>query len=697
MNGGVYMLHRTYKVKNLHCAGCSALIQAEILNIDGVEGINIDIYAEKLSLDLSQDLEEKTLLQQMNQIADKIEPGASFYHKRKERKEEQEETKKTLLEKALPWTFCLFFLALAFVVKESLWKHIFYVLSYFSISYDILFLAFQNIVQGKFLDENFLMSLATLGAIYLGEFEEAIGVIAFYKIGEILEERAIGQSKKSISSLLELQEENAYKKIGEEFIKVASEELEVGDIIQVKEGEKIPVDGKILSGNSFIDNSALTGESLPSDVQVGDTVLSGSINGDKVLILEVLKDFENSTISQIIDMVENANNKKSQVEKFMTKFAKYYTPVVVSLAVIVGFLFPLLFGNFPLWFSRAILFLVISCPCALVISIPLTFFTSIGKASRKGILIKGANYLEAILKIKNLVFDKTGTLTKANFKVETLAGKNIELLKEYAKAGEFYSTHPIGRAIYDSFEIPIQEKDIQDYQNLPGYGVTLSYQGKKLFLGNEKYFMEHNIPFPKESYVGTLIYVLVDNEYFGYLVIRDQIKENAKSVLEKIQKLQYATYLLTGDGDSIANFVGNKLAFSPKNIYSNLLPKQKVEMLEQIQKTGNAIYLGDGINDAPVLALSNVGIAMGAMGSDVAIEASDIVFMDDNLEKLPQLLQIAKENHEKLWTSIVFALGIKILVMMLGTLGYANMWMAIFADVGVTLLCILYATFYKRN
>lgn len=689
------MKTREYAVKNLHCLGCSTIIQGNILQLPGMLGVNIDIYKEKIVLHYEDTLEEQSLLEKINKIADEVEPGTVFYIKTKENMEDE---KKEKYRKAIMFTTMLVFFIAAQLNSHRMLKSAFYFLSYLSIAWDVLWKAVNNFSKGKFLDENFLMSIASLGAISLGEHHEAIGVMFFYKIGESLEEKAVKKSKKSISSLLELRPEKALRKTKSGDIEeVDSSDLDIGDCILLKEGERVPVDAKIILGSSFIDNSALTGESLPIDVSIGDTILSGSINGDSILELEVLKKLEDSTISKIIDMVENSNNKKSQAEKFMTRFARYYTPTVVFFAIVVGIVVPLILGNFNMWFQKAILFLVISCPCALVISIPLTFFTNVGRASRAGILVKGATYLESILDIKNIVFDKTGTLTKASFQVEIIEGENKEKLKQLAKAGEYYSTHPIGKAIYEAFDDVIEEKDIQEYRNLPGYGVELKYLGKHLFLGNEKYLKEYSIAHPEIKEYGSIVFIVQDKKYKGYLVVRDQVKIEAKKTIHTLQKLGFTPYILTGDAKEVANSVGTKLGFSAQAIFSNLLPAQKVETLQQIKQSGKTMYIGDGINDAPVLALSDIGVAMGAMGSDVAIEASDVVFMDDHLEKLIKLFELAKETRRKLWINISFALGVKILVMLLGVLGFANIWFAIFADVGVTLICILYAGMYLKK
>lgn len=689
------MKTREYSVKNLHCSGCSAVIQSMILKLPGMTGVNIDIYEEKIILEYEDDIEDISLLKTINEIGNKIEPGTLFY-KKEEGKEE--ENKEENYFKIISFIGMFIFCITAFLVTSSNSQFLYYLLAYFFISGDILWKAVRNIGKGKFLDENFLMSLASLGAMYLREYHEAIGVMFFYKIGEILEEKAVSKSKKSISSLLELRPETAFQKQSNgNFQEVPTASLQIGDIIQVKEGERIPIDAEIIRGESYLDISALTGESLPIDVKIGDSVLSGSINGDRILELKVLRNFSDSTISKIIDMVEHANAKKSKVEKFMSKFAKYYTPIVVGFAILVGLIFPLFLGNFLLWFERAILFLVISCPCALVISIPLTFFHSIGKASKHGILIKGANYLEALSGIKNIVFDKTGTLTKAKFQIEKIVGNDIKLVEELAKAGEFYSNHPIGIAIYENISFPIEEKDIKNYRNIAGYGVSLEYKGKKVFLGKEAYLIEQNIAYPEVKEEGSVIFITQEREYQGYIVVRDQIKKEAPETISQLQSLGFSPYILTGDGKEIAEAVGQSLGIAPKHIFGNLLPEQKVESLQKIQQSGKTLYIGDGINDAPVLALSDIGISMGSMGSDVAIEASDIVFMDDRIEKLLFLFQLAKENKKTLWTCISFALGVKILVMILGVFGIANMWFAIFADVGVTLLCILYSTFSFRR
>lgn len=689
------MKTREYSVKNLHCSGCSAVIQSMILKLPGMTGVNIDIYEEKIILEYEDDVEDVSLLKTINEIGNKIEPGTLFY-KKEEGKEE--ENKEENYFKIISFMGMAVFFISSFLVKSSNFQFLFYLLAYLFISGDILWKAIRNIGKGKFLDENFLMSIASLGAMYLREYHEAIGVMFFYKIGEILEEKAVSKSKKSISTLLELRPETAFQKQSNgNFQEVPTASLHIGDIIQVKEGERIPIDAEIIRGESYLDISALTGESLPIDVKIGDTVLSGSINGDRVLELKVLRKFSDSTISKIIDMVEHANAKKSKVEKFMSKFAKYYTPIVVSFSVLVGLIFPLFLGNFLLWFERAILFLVISCPCALVISIPLTFFHSIGKASKHGILIKGANYLEALSGIKNIVFDKTGTLTKAKFQIEKIVGNDIKLVKELAKAGEFYSNHPIGIAIYENISFPMEEKDIKNYRNIAGYGVSLEYKGKKIFLGKETYLREQNIAYPEVKEEGSVVFITQEREYQGYIVVRDQIKKEAPETISQLQSLGFSPYILTGDGKEIAEAVGQSLGIDPKHIFGNLLPEQKVESLQKIQQSGKTLYIGDGINDAPVLALSDIGISMGSMGSDVAIEASDIVFMDDRIEKLLFLFQLAKENKKTLWTCISFALGVKILVMILGVFGIANMWFAIFADVGVTLLCILYSTFSFRR
>ena len=546
------------------------------------------------------------------------------------------------------------------------------------------------------------MTIATFGAFYLGETIEAVGVMLFYKVGEYFQESAVKSSRKSIEKLMDIKPEFAnIRNEKNEIVQVSPKKLRIGDTIIVKAGEKVPVDGTVIKGESSLNTAALTGESLPVDVNVGSEILSGSLNGSGVLEVKVTKLFSDSTVSKIIEMVENASNKKAESEKFITKFARYYTPIVVFTAIIVGIILPLFLGNFNIWFGRALIFLVISCPCALVLSVPLTFFSSIGNASKKGILIKGGNYLETLTSINAIVFDKTGTLTKGKFKIDKLEPINCseDKLLETAKIGEFYSTHPIGKAILNYGSVKIDEDYIEGYKEISGLGVLSYYEGKIILIGNYKMMKEYNIDAEEKHYAGTVLYVAEDDEFLGYIYISDEIKEDSLSTINSLKKLGIKSYMLTGDSKLIGEVVGEKLTIEKENIFTQLLPQDKVAKFEEIKNSNNGkvAFVGDGVNDAPVLSLADIGIAMGGVGSDIAIEAADVVLMKDEPSKIVELLEIAKQNKKVVIQNITFALGIKIIVMILGVLGFANMWMAIFSDVGVSLLAVLNASFGTKR
>lgn len=563
---------------------------------------------------------------------------------------------------------------------------------------DVLYKSLLNIKNKNFLDENFLMSIATIGAIFLKEYNEAVGVMIFYKIGEYFQEKAVNNSRKSIQSLLEVKASYANIKLPDGRIeKTAPENLKTGDIIVVKPGEKIAVDGVIIKGASSLDTSALTGESLPVFVEENTEVLSGSLNIDGMIEIKVTKEYKDSAISKIIEMVENASDKKAQSEKFITKFARYYTPFVVLAALVVGIGIPMIFGDFKLWFGRALIFLVISCPCALVLSVPLTFFSSIGLASKRGILIKGGNYLEKLKDIEAVVFDKTGTLTKGKFKIEKIncsEGFSENEVLEIGKAGEFYSNHPIGKAVLNYKDIKISEEDIKDYKEISGKGVSALYKEKNILVGNKKLMEDNNITVEnigEEN--GTTVYIALNNEYIGSLHLADEIKNDSSKTLEKLKKMNIKTYMLTGDNKKIGEFVGEKLGFEKENVFTGLLPQDKVSVLNKIkEKSKGVIFVGDGINDAPVLSLADIGIAMGGAGSDIAVESADIVFINDEPYKVVETLKIAAENKKVVMQNIYFSLGVKLLVMILGVIGLANMWLAIFADVGVSAIAVLNAS-----
>ena len=704
---------REYVVENLDCAGCAAKIQHESSKLKGIINSNLDLYKKNITVETDSSFDEESFLEQINTIADKLEPGTLIYKAENEDDNDEARAKREkelALEKAeeKKEKFLLIIGAALFIISVFLKpfpmiKLAVSIIAYIILGGDVVLKSFKNITKGNFLDENFLMTIATFGAFYLGETTEAVGVMLFYKVGEYFQESAVRNSRKSIEKLLDIRPDYAnIRDNNGEVIKISPKKLKIGDIIIIKSGEKVPVDGIVVKGESDLNTAALTGESIPADVTVNSEVLSGSLNGAGVLEVKVTKLFSDSTINKIIEMVENASNKKAESEKFITKFARYYTPIVVITALIVGIGFPLLFGNFNMWFGRALIFLVISCPCALVLSVPLTFFSSIGKASKSGILIKGGNYLEALTNISAVVFDKTGTLTKGKFKIDRLEAQNgneDELLKT-AKIGEFYSNHPIGKAIVSYGSIDINEEYIEGYKELSGFGVLSYYEGKMILIGNYKLMKEYKIEAEEKNYAGTVLYVAQDNVFLGYIYISDEIKEDSPLTIEELRKSGIQSYMLTGDSNKIGTVVGEKLGLNSENIYSQLLPQDKVNKLEEIKSKNNKgiVFVGDGVNDAPVLSLADVGIAMGGVGSDIAIEAADVVIMKDEPSKILELLKIAKQNKKVVMQNIIMALGIKVIVMILGVFGIANMWMAIFSDVGVSLLAVLNASQgIKRN
>lgn len=687
-----------YKVLNLDCAGCAGKIQHKATTMQGISSAEINLYNKNFILETDEYFNEDDFLQTINKYADSIEPGTKIVaidNNKEDINSSLEDENDEKKEKIMIIVGLIVFLAsfVAGIYSTNL-KIILSIIAYLILGLDVITNSIKNMTKGNFMDENFLMTIATLGAFYLNETAEAVGVMLFYKIGEYFQDKAVSNSRKSIKKLLDIRPEYAnIKNKNGELIQVSPKDLNIGDIITVKAGEKIPVDGIITKGTSSLNTSALTGESLPVDVNVGTNVLSGSLNGSGTLEIKVTKKFNDSTVSKIIEMVENAGNKKAKAEKFITKFARFYTPIVVFLAVFVGIIIPAIFGNFDMWFGKALIFLVISCPCALVLSVPLTFFTSIGQASRQGILIKGGNYLEALTHVDAIVFDKTGTLTEGSFVINEIHPINCteDNLLKTAQIGEFYSTHPIGKAILKAKNEHIEEELLNGYKELSGYGVIAYYDSEEILVGNHKLMTKYNIEAQEIIYPGTVIYLAKNNEYLGYIAISDKIKDETPQTIKELNEKHISTYMLTGDNATIGNAVGEKVGIIKDNIFSGLLPQDKVEKMEEIKHKykNNVVFVGDGVNDAPVLSLSDIGIAMGGTGSDVAVESADVVIMKDRLTKLLELLKIAKINRKVVIQNIVFALGVKILVMILGLFGIANMWMAIFADVGVSLLAVL--------
>ncbi|MBM6680791.1 heavy metal translocating P-type ATPase [Pseudoflavonifractor capillosus] len=571
-----------------------------------------------------------------------------------------------------------------------------YLIPYGIIGWDVLWRAIRNIKNGQVFDENFLMSVATVGAFGCGEYPEAVAVMLFYQVGELFQSVAVDRSRKSISALMDIRPDYANIEQNGELVQVDPEEVSVGDVIVVKAGERVPLDGTVLEGTSSLDTAALTGESLPRDVQAGDEVVSGCVNLTGVLHVKVNKPFGESTVAKILDLVENSSSKKAKAENFITKFARYYTPAVVFAALALAALPPLLgMGPWLMWVQRALNFLVVSCPCALVISIPLSFFGGIGGASKQGILVKGGNYLEALAQAGIVVFDKTGTLTRGTFEVTAVHPQQVgegELL-ELAALAERFSDHPISRSIQAACQSAPDPNRVTDAKEIAGHGVQAVVDGKTVLAGNQKLMDQFHIPFEDACHhVGTIIHVAVDGVYMGHIVISDQVKEGAKETLRDLKAAGVRkTVMLTGDSQAVGQAVAGQLGLD--EVHAELLPGDKVDQVERLlQSKGpkeQLVFVGDGINDAPVLSRADIGVAMGAMGSDAAIEAADIVLMDDDLKKLPVAVRIARKTLRIVRENIVFALAVKFLVLILSALGVANMWWAVFADVGVSVIAIL--------
>lgn len=587
-------------------------------------------------------------------------------------------------------------ISILFKFDVTIYNGIIYIIAYIIVGYNIVLKAIKNIFKGKVLDENFLMTVATIGAFCIGEFPEAVAVMLFYQIGELFQDYAVDKSRKSISSLMDIRPDYANVYREKEFQRVEPDKVNIGEIILVKPGEKIPLDGIVIDGEAMLNMQALTGESLPKKVEKNDEVLSGSVNNDGLLKIRVNKEFKESTVKKILDLVENANSRKSKSEKFISKFAKYYTPIVVIIAIILAVIPPLFIKNemFSTWIYRALSFLVVSCPCALVISIPLSFFGGIGAASKLGVLIKGSNYLEALANTEIVVFDKTGTLTEGVFKVQKInaIGYSDNDLLKYASYAEKFSNHPIAISLKQEYNKEIDEKRITKIQEISGKGVLAKVDEKIVLVGNEKLMMEYNINFKKSEDIGTIIYVSIDNEFAGTILIADKIKDDVYRAVEALRRNNIKKItMLTGDSESISKEVSEKLNLD--EYHAKLLPQDKVTLVENLMleksENGKLIFVGDGINDAPVLALSDIGIAMGGLGSDAAIEAADIVIMTDEPSKIAEAIQISKKTMRIVKQNIVFAITVKIGILILCALGLASMWAAVFADVGVSILAII--------
>ncbi len=579
------------------------------------------------------------------------------------------------------------------------WEVVLFSIAYLVIGGNIVLQAIKNILRGQVFDEYFLMSVATIGAFAIQQYPEGVAVMLFYQVGELFQSIAINRSRKSISALLDIRPDYANLKIGNETKRVTPEEVNIGDHIVVKPGEKVPLDGVVIDGSSAVDTSALTGESMPREVEVKSEVLGGFINKNGVLTVEVTKLFGESTVSKILELVENASSKKAPTEKFISKFARYYTPVVVIVALLLAVVPPLVLSGatFSDWIYRALVFLVISCPCALVVSIPLGFFGGIGAASKTGILVKGSNYLEALNNVKYVVFDKTGTLTKGAFKVTGInpAGELSEdELLEYAAFAELHSTHPIAESIRVAYGKEIREDQLEGYNEISGHGIQVKVQGKEVLAGNIKLMNKYSISFETPNEAGTVIHVAIEKKYAGYIVISDEIKDDSAKAIRSLKELGIKKIvMLTGDAKAVGDSVGQQLGID--EVHAELLPQHKVEEIEKLMQSKSPkekiIFVGDGINDTPVLARADVGIAMGGLGSDAAIEAADIVIMTDEPSKISTAIRIAKRTRRIVWQNIIFALSVKAIFLLLGAFGFATMWEAVFSDVGVTVIAVLNA------
>lgn len=693
------MRRMEYELKGLTCADCANKIEKEINKLESINSAQLVFATQKLKLQIADEAGPEDMNSSIKKIVKDIEPeveilsgGTAQY------KETVAEILKNFRYDLLKLALGLVLFVSGLVLELPLGLELVLLLAAYLVSgADILLKAARNITKGRVFDENFLMCIATIGALAVGQYPEAAAVMLFFKAGTLLEDLAVHNSRKSIKSLLELRPENANLITGNGIISTDPAQVVPGDMVLIKPGERVPLDCIVTEGNSLMDTSALTGEPVPRAVEPGDAILGGYVNINGLITARAEKTLEQSAVSRILDLVQNAMSKKARVENFITKFAVYYTPAVVVLALLTGLLPPIITGSmdFRTWLYRALIFLVISCPCALVVSIPLTFFAGIGKASAEGILVKGSSYLEALNKVETVVFDKTGTLTRGVFKVMKTEAKNgdAEALLKYAALAEAHSSHPIARSIIEAYGKQPDTSDIASYEEIPGHGVKALYGTETILAGNARLLAGEGIQTDETSGNGsTVIHVAVSGEYLGFLTVSDMIKEDAARTISGLKAAGIKkTVMLTGDESLAAEAVAGTLKID--SVYSGLLPHQKVEILEDLksQAAGNLIFVGDGINDAPVLARADIGVSMGALGSDAAIEASDIVLMTDEPSKLVKALKIAGMTRGIAFQNIVFAIGVKVLVLLLGTTGLATLWEAVFADVGVTLIAVFNA------
>jgi len=688
---------KKYKLNNLDCASCASKIENSLSKLEDVKFVNVNFANATMTIDTDN-------LEKVKAQIKTLEPEVEVEDIDKEKTlvsvSELAENKGTII-KAVS---ALALLVIGIIFEEKLHNTPFeiaeyavYITAYLIVGWKVIASAVKNIIRGQFFDEQFLMAIATLGAFAIHQMSEAVAVMLFYVTGELFQDIAVGRSRKSIKSLLEIKPDYANLKSGVEVIKVSPEEVKVGDIIVVKAGEKVPLDGTIIDGTSFVDTAALTGESVPRKVNVKDEVMAGMINQSGLLTIKVNKLFGESSVSRILELVENATSQKAETEKFITTFARYYTPIVVIGALLLAIVPPLLFSGqtFGDWIYRALVVLVISCPCALVISIPLGYFGGVGLASRKGILVKGSNFLDALTQVTTVVFDKTGTLTKGEFKVSevvTSNGFSKEEILEYAAYAETHSNHPVAQSITEAYQAKIDITKITQTEEISGHGIKAVVDGKTILAGNDKMLHKENIEHSVCQVDGTVVHVTIDRVYAGYIIISDSLKDDAIEAIENLKAKKIQTVMLTGDNQYAAQAFAKRLGID--RFYSELLPEDKVKHIEQLiaeSKGGKVAFVGDGINDAPVIARADVGIAMGALGSDAAIETADVVLMTDSPSKVALAIDVAKITRNIVWQNIYFAMGIKLAFIVLGVFGIATMWEAVFGDMGVALIAIFNA------
>lgn len=704
----------TLELEGLNCASCAGKIEKMTKDIDGVTSASLDFVTKRLKIDI-EDIEDKNrILDSTKGIINRLEPGVKIIQNSNNRtisnhhahgedchcEHEHEHSHnhgdihrgdiaKILISGIL--------FVLPYILKlEGYPRLLTFLASYLIVGYEVIIIAVKNILAGIPFDENFLMTLATIGAFIIKQYPEGVAVMLFYQVGELFQGMAVNHSRDSIRSLMDIRPDYANLVKDKEVVLVDPSQVHIDDYIIIKPGEKVPLDGIVVEGESSLDTSNITGESVPRSVKVGDDIFSGVVNNHGLLKVKVNKEFGESTISKILDLVENASSKKAPTENFITKFARYYTPAVVFIALGIGILPSLFFGEeWSKWAYRAFVFLVISCPCALVISIPLGFFGGIGSASKHGILIKGGNYLEALNDVDRIILDKTGTITKGVFKVTDIRSYgdfSQEEILEIAAYGEAYSNHPIGKSILESYGREIQQRYIEDYREISGEGIQVKLNGENIFIGNKSLMENKGISVVEQDFIGTIVYIAKEDTHIGTIVVSDELKEGIGEDIQRLKTMGIKeTIMLSGDNIDIAQRVGELAGVD--RVYGDLLPQNKVEILEEIIKTNRdgkkTIFVGDGVNDAPVLARADIGIAMGGLGSDAAIEASDIVIMTDEIGKIATGIKIAKKTKKIVTENIIIALGLKLIVLTLGAMGLASMWQAVFADVGVSIIAIL--------